>query len=593
MDRSRILRLLGIIYGESDAPALLARLEGMLASSSVSQRAAAPRVLTEADALLITYPDQVRAPNERPLRTLGRLANEYLAGLVNTIHILPFFPSSSDDGFSVTDYRSVDAAYGEWGDIERLGRQFGLMFDAVINHASVQGAWFQGFLRNEKAFADFFIEVKAGSDLASVVRPRTTPLLTDFVSQDGLRSIWTTFGADQADLNYRNPEVLLQIVDSLLYYAGRGARFIRLDAVGYIWKELGTACIHLPQAHAIVSLMREASLGVAPQVMLLTETNVGQRENLRYLGVGAPEAHLAYNFALPPLLLHTFLTARATALTEWAAAFPELPEGTAMLNVLATHDGIGLNGSRGVLSDAEIDQLVQGIEAAGGFVSRKAGLNGSLDPYELNINYMDALDAAPGAAAQDQSIRRFLTAHAIMLGLRGVPAIYFHSLFGSRGWPQGVGLTGRPRSINREKLTYSELRMELANANSFRSKVHLGLARLLRARKTCRAFSPNASQAVLRAGSGLFALLRGDDEVGGQVLCIYNVTPQSQAFDCSLWNGAGTRERVIDMISLREFDFRRGGQLSVPPYGSFWLRIIDGEQGTRGGLPPDPRVGRA
>ena len=441
-------------------------------------------------------------------------------------------------------------------------------------------------------FADFFVELKGKPNVTSVVRPRTTPLLTDFVAQDGTHSIWTTFGADQADLNYRNPQVLLQILDVLLYYVQRGARFIRLDAVGYIWKELGTECIHLPQAHALVSLMREAILAIAPQVRLLTETNVGQRENLRYLGNGIPEAHLAYNFALPPLLLHAFLTAQSTMLADWAAEFPVLPDGTAMLNVLATHDGIGLNGCRGFLPESEIDLLAHEIEEAGGYVSRKAGPTGSSDPYELNINYLDALDAAPGGGGQDQSIRRFLAAHAIMLGIQGVPAIYFHSLFGSKGWPAGVRLTGRPRSINREKLAYADLRAELANLESFRSKVHLGLARLLRARKTCRAFSPNARQAVLRAGRGLFAYLRGDEEAGGQVLCIHNVTPQSQEFDCGLPDVAGLYGRAVDIISLRKFDLGRGVKLNLPPYESFWLRIAHGEEGLHGGLLRDSRVGQ-
>ena len=562
MDRFHVLRLLSIIYGEREATALLERLERALARQSEGIRRELPRSLTQADALLITYPDQVRAPGEAPLRTLARLANAYLPGLVNIIHVLPFFPSSSDDGFSVTDYRSVEAAYGDWEDIHDLARRFGLMFDAVINHASAQGSWFQAFLRNEDPFSDFFIDVKGAPSLTSVVRPRTTPLITDFATPTGARSIWTTFGADQADLNYRNPEVLLRILDTLLYYVGRGASAIRLDAIGYIWKQLGTPCIHLPQVHAIVSLVREVILAAAPQVLLVTETNVAQRENLRYLGEGKPEAHLAYNFSLPPLLLHAFLTAQASTLTEWAAAFPALPDGTAVLNVLATHDGIGLNGCRDVLSESEVDLLAMRIEAAGGYVSRKAGPDGTSDPYELNINFMDALDAAPGDGSQDQSIQRFLTAHAIMLALKGVPAIYFHSLFGSNGWQEGVNLSGRPRSINREKLAYSDLCADLANAGSVRSQVYGGLAILFGARRTCPAFSPSCRQEVLRAAGGLLAILRGDDAADSQVMCIHNVTPNAQPFEWALWSAAATRARVYDIISRREFELWRGCELA-------------------------------
>jgi glucosylglycerate phosphorylase len=580
LDRSRILQLLTVLYGDLVAPAVLQRLDVLLAVRSQLLPPLPPIGFSEADAVLITYPDQVRAEAEPTLRTLTKFADEYLAQLVNTIHILPFFPSSSDDGFAVTDYTAVDAAYGDWADVERLGRRFGLMFDAVINHASVQSNWFQGYLRDEPAFADFFIDVPGEPDLTSTVRPRTTPLLTDFVALSGVRSVWTTFSADQADLNYRNPDVLLEVLGILLFYVERGARFLRLDAVGYIWKEMGTPCIHLPQAHAIVRLIRAVLQAAVPHVSLLTETNVSQRENLCYLGNGIPEAHLAYNFALPPLVLHAFQTAQAATLTDWAAALPLLPEGTALLNMLATHDGIGLNGCRGILAQPEIDQLARRIEAAGGHVSRKTNPNGQPDAYELNINYMDALDAVAGGVGEDQLVQRFVTAHAIMLSLKGIPAIYFHSLFGSRGWAAGARATGRPRSINREKLENLHLRAELANTRSLRSRVYLGLARLLKARKTSAAFSPVSPQELLHAGRGVLALLRGEDEKRSQVLCIHNVTAQPRAVDCSIWSAGCAAGRVVDMIGSRHHEFRRGVKMELAPFEALWLRIAAGEKHT-------------
>ncbi len=579
LDRFHVLRNLITIYGSADAPAVLARIEGLVRTHSPNRPGAKPHRLSESDAILITYPDQVQAPGERPLRTLGLVADEYLAGLVDTIHILPFFPSSSDDGFSVTDYQTVAPGNGDWGDIQKISRRFRLMFDAVINHASVQGAWFLGFLRGEKAFAEFFLEIHGTPDLSSVVRPRTTPLLTNVTSPDGPRPIWTTFGADQADFNYRNPEVLLRILETLLFYVRQGARLIRLDAVAYVWKELGTSCIHLPGAHAIVRVIRGALQAAAPETMLLTETNVEQRENLLYLGGDEPEAHMAYNFALPPLLLRAFHTAESTKLTDWAAAIPALPDETALVNVLATHDGMGLNGCREVLAEWEIDELTHCIEAAGGHVSRRANLRGGSDPYELNINYLDALDAVAGVVDEAQTIRRFITAHAVMLSLKGVPAIYFHSLFGSRGWPAGVKQTGRFRSINREKLEYSDLRTQLADPTSFRSKIYSELARLLIARRTCPAFSPFAGQEVLRAGTGVFALLRGDGEARRQILCIHNVSPRTQPFDCGLWKAMLTAPSAVDDVGGQQFKIPTNGKIQLAPFGSFWLRIVDGDEG--------------
>jgi sucrose phosphorylase len=582
MEQPRMLPLLSEIYGEQQAPAIMTRLDNLLASRAGSLPVVEPAGLTERDALLITYPDLLHAPDEPPLRTLARFAGEYLRGLANTIHLLPFFPSSSDDGFSVVDYEAVDPAYGNWNDIEGLGRSHGLMFDAVINHASVKGKWFQGFLDNQEQYSRFFIDVSGEADLRSVVRPRMTPLLTDFSTTEGHRSVWTTFSADQADLNYHNPELLLRVLAVLLTYVERGARFIRLDAVGYLWKEIGTPCLHLPQTHAIVRLIRAVMQAAAPHVMLLTETNVDQSENLRYLGNGMPEAHMAYNFGLPPLVLHAFQTSQSTTLADWVAALPELPDGTALLNVLATHDGIGLNGCRGYLGESEIAELAQRIQDAGGYVSRRAKSHGGSDPYELNMNYMDALDSVAGDAPRRHAVRRFVTAHSIMLALKGVPAVYFHSLFGSRGWHEGVRLSGRPRSVNRQKLELAKLREDLADPSTTRSLVYLELKRLLMARQESPSFSPLARQEVLRAGSGLLALLRGDEDGRGQVLCLHNVTARSQVFDCSLWAAGCERGNAVDMLNSQLFEIHGGTRLDLAPYESLWLRIVGEEHGTAG-----------
>lgn len=578
MERLQVLRLLVEIYGAAAAPSILARLELLFGAGWDGPPAAAAPGLSEADIVLIAYPDQVQSPGHAPLRTLRAFAEQYLTRLISTIHVLPFFPWSSDDGFSITDYMSVDPAYGDWEDLARLRKKFGLMFDAVINHASVQGGWFLGYLQNDPAFADFFIDVEGKPDLTAVVRPRTTPLTTNFGTADGVRTVWTTFSADQADLNYHNPEVLLRVLGVLRHYVERGARFLRLDAVGYIWKEPGTSCIHLPQVHAIVSLIRAALKAFAPHVMILTETNVGQPENLRYLGDGRPEADLVYNFALPPILLHAFYSAQSATLRDWAATLPNLPEGTALLNVLATHDGIGLNGSREFLPEAEIRRLAERVEKAGGHISRRTNPLGKTDPYELNVNYMDALRAASKGADEDTVVRMFATAHAVMLALRGVPAVYFHSLFGSSGWHEGVQQSGRPRSINREKLQLQVLCAQLADSESLRSRVFQCLSRLLMARRRIPAFSPFAPQEVLPSGDGLLALLRGDEAGPVQVLCLHNVTPEPQSFDCSPFRFGTRSGRLRDIISTRDVGSCRNEMLQLAPYQSAWLRIVPGEE---------------
>ena len=457
-----LLSHLTFLYGAEQAPALLDRLQAIMTECArrIPQRAGG---VTEQDSILITYGDQLQLPNEKPLETLGDFCNRYLDGVVRGIHILPFYPWTSDDGFSVKDYRQVDPALGNWDDISTLERHFRLMFDAVINHASVQHPWFQAFLQDDPHYRDYFIVVNRDPDLSQVVRPRALPLLTEFHTPSGLKQVWTTFSTDQVDLNYQDPDVLLEIIDTLLLYAAQGAHFIRLDAIAYLWKEISTSCIHLPQTHRVIRLFRAVLDEVAPHVMLITETNVPHVDNISYFGNGRDEAQMVYNFALPPLVLHTFYTENSRILSKWAAGLKLPSSQTTFFNFLASHDGIGINPARGILSEAEIEALIERVTQHGGLVSYKQEASGGQKPYELNINYFDALSDPASKEAPDIQVDRFVTSQAIMLALIGVPGIYFHSLFGSRGWHAGVDLTGRNRTINRQKFAAAAFENELTD----------------------------------------------------------------------------------------------------------------------------------
>jgi len=528
MGRTDFSNLLSRIYPDQTAAEVELRLNSLL--DKYRGKIPVPIItrLTERDAMLITYGDQVRSPGTPHLQTLTKFCKMHLANSISSIHILPFYPWSSDDGFSVKDYGTVDLALGDWSDIEHLGRFFRLMFDAVINHASVQGDWFQAFLQNDPNFLDFFITVEGEPDLTQVIRPRTLPLLTEFQSSTGKRKVWTTFSADQADLNYANPEVLLRILDVLLTYAQHGAQFIRLDAIAYLWKEIGTSCLHQPQTHAIIQLFRKVLDDVAPHVYIITETNVPHVDNISYFGNGENEAQLVYNFALPPLVLHTLRTGDATALSNWAAGLALPSEKTTFFNFLASHDGIGLNPIRGILSNNEIDQLVQDTLQHGGLISYKNNPDGTQSPYEMNINYFDALSDPGGYEPLPFQIDRFMAAQAIMLMLRGLPGIYFHSLFGSRGWKDGVRQTGQNRSINREKLELTNLEADFTNPRSIRSQVFRRYCDLLSRRASSQAFDPYGNQEILDMGPAVFALRRSSSDGRYRTLCLQNVTAIEQ-----------------------------------------------------------------
>lgn len=534
--RERLRRLYGLELGDRTADELEALLKRF------PRRPGERGFFDQRDALVITYGDSIVEPGRRPLEVLEEFASRHLSPLVSGLHILPFFPYSSDYGFSVVDYLRVNPELGDWNDIESLGTRFRLMFDFVLNHVSVESPWFLAFLRGERPFTDFFISVDPSADLSQVVRPRTTPLLTRFETAAGERWVWTTFGPDQADLNYANPQVLLAMLEVMLTYVRQGAGLLRLDAVGYLWKEIGTSCIHLPQTHEVVKLLRDVLDRVAPEVVLVTETNVPHADNVAYFGDGRDEAQMVYQFPLAPLVLDAFLRGDATRLSAWAKTLQAPSPETTFFNFLASHDGIGVVPATGILSREEVAALADRVLAQGGEVSYKTDAGGGEAPYELNATFFDALNA-PGddfESARD----RFLCSQAIMLAMAGVPGIYVHSLFGSRNDQAGYERTGWKRDLNHEHLQLAEVERDLEDAGSARAQIFAGYARLLRRRREEPAFHPNAPQEVLDLGPAVFGLLRGD-----RVLTLHNVT------------GVEQEVRLGDQIQR------------LRPYQALWLKV--------------------
>jgi sucrose phosphorylase len=314
---------------------------------------------------------------------------------------------------------------------------------------------------------------------------------------------------------------------------------------------------------------------------LITETNVPHADNISYFGDGANEAQLVYNFALPPLTLHSFHSGDARILSAWAKTLTLPSDKTTFFNFLASHDGIGLNPARGILSVADIDALVEKTLAHGGLISYKHNADGTQSPYEMNINYFDVLSnprsleppsfakhprgTAAGAKAEslDLQVDRFIAAQAIMLSLVGVPGIYFHSLFGSRGWPEGVQQTGRNRSINREKCQLNDLQSELADENSLRSKVYSAYSRLLKARSSTPAFHPHGTQQILDLHPSVFALERISPDGTSCVVCLHNVSGQTISFSTGY-------ESAKDLFTGQPLPI---SDLTLQPYQVLWASL--------------------
>lgn len=567
---ARIQSRFRLLYGgRSDR--LLERLDSLIGRYGVGDKPTPNpgSYWSENDVVLITYGDMVRQDGEAPLETLGQFARRWLGSDISTIHLLPFFPWSSDDGFSVIDYRQVDPALGDWSHVERIGRHYKLAFDLVLNHCSTKSEWFGDYLLGIDPGKSYFIEEDPSTDLSAVVRPRTTPLLTEVTTRNGKRHVWTTFSPDQVDLNWRNPDLLFEFLDILFLYIAKGVRLLRLDAVAFLWKEVGTPCLHLHQTHEVIKLMRDILELVAPEVVLLTETNVPHEENISYFGRG-DEAHMVYNFSLPPLLLHAYLTGNADRLRSWAASLPELPKGNTFFNFTASHDGIGLRPLQGLVPENELATMVEHVESRQGRVNYRTTADGKQQPYELNITYYSAL-ADPDDG--DPGIQRFLGSQAVALAFKGMPAIYFHSLTGTRNDLQGVAETGQNRTINRYKWPVAELTAELENPDGHHSRIFRRYLQMIRRRSNHPAFHPDAPQEVLDLGAAVFGFRRRSRDGNEEILCLFNVTSKPVSVPMEgILEANGEGGTYYDILGARSLKNAARG-IQMKPYQAIWLGI--------------------
>ncbi len=518
--------------------------------------------------LLITYGDSIRSDNTSPLQTLHQFLNTRLADTVTGVHILPFFPYSSDDGFSVIDFLEVNPALGNWADVEAIGRNFNLMFDLVANHVSSQSDWFQQFKQDQLPGRNYFISLPADTSVAHIVRPRSSPLLTPVETTQGIQYVWTTFSADQIDLDYSNPDVFLEFINIILAYVLHGARYIRLDAVGFLWKSLNTCCIHLPETHKLIQTFREILQMIDPGVALITETNVPNRENLSYFG-NRNEAHMIYNFSLPPLLLNALMQGHADHLKTWMMSMPPAPIGCAYFNFTASHDGIGMRPTEGLLADKEFQTLINTMRSFGAQISMRSKPDGTESPYEINISLFDACKGTAQGPDQWQ-IERFICSQTVMMSLEGIPAFYIHSLLATPNDIEGMKATGHNRSINRHSWDKKRLDALLNDPKSPQSIILTELSRLIQIRRQQKAFHPNATQYTLHPeNSAILAFWRQSLARDQSIFSIHNLSNQPHTLCLSELNLVNT-DSWMDLISGEHFDDLHG-VYELRPYQSVWL----------------------
>ena len=467
--------------------------------------AKSPHTWSEKDCLLITYGDTFLDQKIKPLKNLNSFLTVDLEQSFSMIHILPFFPYSSDDGFAVIDYEKVRHDLGNWEDIRKISNSFKIVGDVVINHISSQHNWFQQFIESKDPGKNFIKTCSSETDVTKVTRPRNSDLLSETDTADGKKLVWCTFSHDQIDLDFSRPAMLMEFIKLFKFYYDQGIRIFRLDAVGFIWKKSGTSCLNLPEVHELVKLIR-AVTDIAPEpILLLTETNVPNHENLQYFGNGN-EAHLIYNFSLPPLLVHALLTGQSEFLRQWMMTQPPTLENCTSLNFTASHDGIGLRPLEGLLPENDIDRIVKTAKKFGGEVTTRKRGNKDV-PYELNITYFDILKGTFDGIDNYQ-IDRFIASQTIMMSIEGIPAFYIQSLFGAENDIEKLNQTGHNRAINRHQWDLKGLRDTLKNNKSKEYFIFNELKRRITIRKLQRAFHPDATQFTLQLNNELFGFWR-------------------------------------------------------------------------------------
>jgi glucosylglycerate phosphorylase len=563
---SLIQKSLDVIYSKEDAKEAYEDIHKLIKSYRKKVKSK-PYTMTQKDIILITYGDQIFHEGETALATLKRFLDEYVEDYISTVHILPFYPYSSDDGFSIVDYKGVCPLMGSWRDIEALSKNHRLMFDGVINHMSQLSDWFNRYLENDPEYFEFFTELDPSTDLSSVIRPRTTPLLHEYTDVEGKqRNIWTTFSRDQVDLNYANYKVLVRVLDVLFSYVEKGASLLRLDAIAFIWKEIGSSCVHLPQTHELIQLMREAVHSVAPEVLIITETNVPHDENISYFGKGDDEAQMVYNFALPPLLAFSILKGDTTKLTKWGKTLKLPSDKVCFFNFTASHDGVGVRAVSDILDKSELEFLVQACHDHGGLVSYRAvGDSDEKHPYELNCSYIDILTDPK----EEQSIRtkRMILSQAVTLTMPGVAGIYFHSLVGSESYYEAVRKTRRNRTINREKLNFDNIKEELEDENGLRYNIFKRYKQLISICTNEKCFDPYTTFEFLELSSKIFGMKHNAKDGSEYILSLYNFTGEPVTVDISKYSD----DKLFEIISHKVYKEKK---FTIEPYGILWLKQI-------------------
>jgi sucrose phosphorylase len=518
------------------------------------------------DVVLITYADTVVEADQSALVSLRNFVNSQLSDFAGVIHVLPFLEASSDGGFAVASHDVLESRHGDWNDLADLAEGRKLMADLVLNHVSASHPWVRQFLRDQEPGRSCVLEASPDPCWDNVVRPRSSALFTKLQGPISMRQVWTTFGPDQVDVDWRHPEVLLGFTRLLARMVAHGVGWIRLDAVGFVWKEPNTSCIHQPQAHQLVEILRQLLTIACPDGVVVTETNVPEQENLSYLRTGR-EAHLAYNFPLPPLLLEAAVSGSADLLNRWLSRWPSLPESTSLLNFTACHDGVGLRPLEGLMPPSRLLDLLIACEQRGGLVSHRRLADGNEVPYEINISWWSAM-ADGGLDPSYWQRERFLLTQLMVLALPGVPALYLPALLATSNDVGRFRRTGHRRDLNRPQFKKSSLERRLQDPDSDAAAVLVALKQAIAVRALQPALHPDGQLQVLTPDRVDRVVLQRS-HAGHDLVAVHNVTSTRLTLDPFGLLDLEDTDPWVDCLSGRTLEPCRRHLLN--PYEVLWL----------------------
>ena len=574
LDRLKLYKLLETIYSNNTTEEinflsnqLLQILDNFSEKSSYEEISDKER-WNQSHSVLITYADSIYKNGEPTLITLRDLLSNHFGSLSKVVHILPFLKSTSDGGFAVSSYDSLEEKFGDWNDLKSISKNHVLMADLVLNHVSSSHPWVQQFIKCQVPGISNVFSPEQNLDWSNVVRPRSSSLFSQINTENGPKQVWTTFGPDQIDLNWQNPKMTLEFLNLIISYLSNGIKWLRLDAVGFIWKESGTTCLHLPKAHSIVKILRILLNNLLDNGVLITETNVPQKENLSYL-ITEDEAHMAYNFPLPPLLLEAIITSRADILNLWISDWPQLPFDTTLFNFTASHDGVGLRALEGLMNEQRIKGLLINCEKRGGLVSHRRLSNGEDKPYELNISWWSAMEDSSRDSKRFQ-FERFILTQLLVMALKGVPAFYLPALLASENDIKSFSMTGQRRDLNREKFKLDNLVSVLNNPESNANKNIKYLGNAMDIRSKLEQFHPSSEMECLSKGrSDIVVIKRGKGPKS--VFAIHNMTENKinyQLDDYDLPELIDNDFNMKDFLASTKYNWKN---ISLDPFQVIWL----------------------